>query len=196
MHACRHGVARTHLIDREVDGGLLLELFTRDGVGTMVSSNPYDTTRRATIEDVGGILELIRPLEQEGALVRRSREKLEMEIGRFFVVERDGTVIGCAAAYPLSDSDAVELACLAVHPEYRDRERRRGDQLLDAILEEARHLGASRLVVLTTQAAHWFQERGFEPAEIDDLPDEKQALYNYSRNSKVLARPLDPSPNG
>lgn len=188
IHACRNGVPRTHLLDLRLDGALLIELFTRDGIGTLISSEPYEHTRRATIDDVGGILALIKPMEEDGSLVRRSREKLETDIERFFVMERDGAIIGCAAAHSLVAEQVVELACLAVHPDYRKGQR--GEVLLQAIEQEARALGAHRLFVLTTRAAHWFMERGFAPAAIEDLPVARQALYNYQRNSRVLIKAL------
>ena len=187
-HACRNGVKRVHLLRRALDGALLQELFTRDGVATMVNADPYDITRKATIEDVGGILELIEPLERHGALVRRSREKLEMEIGRFLVMERDGTIIACAAVYPFDNGRAVELACVAVHPDYRKAGR--GDQLFDDAEREARAAGAECVFVLSTQATQWFQERGFAPATVEDLPTDRREFYNYTRRSKVLVKRL------
>jgi amino-acid N-acetyltransferase len=188
IHACLNGVQRVHLLDRHEDGVLLLELFTRDGVGTMVSADPYEALRRATIEDVGGILELIRPLEEAGVLVRRAREKLEQEIDRFAVLERDGAVIASAALYPMEDPGMVELACLAVAPPYRRAGL--GDRLLRHAEQEARASGATRLVVLTTHTAHWFRERGFVSADPDALPLERKAAYNFQRNSKVLVKAL------
>lgn len=188
IRACENGVQRTHLLDRRVDGALLLELYTRDGIGTMVNADPYDNTRRATIRDVGGILNLIQPLERDGRLVRRSRRKLEQEIERFFVMERDGMIIACAAAYPFVEEEVVELACLAVHPAYANAGR--GDVLLEAAEKEALAHGAKRLFVLTTQAEHWFIEHGFRAAAIADLPITRRAMYNYKRNSKVLIKPL------
>lgn len=186
--AARRGVRRTHLVGRATDGALLLELFTRDGVGTLVTTEIYEGLRQATIDDVGGILELIEPLEAEGALVRRSRELLEMEIGHFLVVERDGMVTACAALYPYADEKVGELACLAVHPDYRGEGR--GDTLLAAIEERALQAGIRRLFVLTTRTAHWFRERGFAPAAVDDLPVRRRDLYNYQRKSKVFIKPL------
>ena len=188
VRACRHGVNRVHLLNQEIDGALLQELFTRDGVGTMINADAYDAIRHAGVDDVGGILELIRPLEEAGVLVRRSREKLETEVGYFHVVERDNVVVACAAAYPYAEERVVELACLAVHDDYRNGGR--GDALLAAIEREARTLGAERLFVLTTQTSHWFRERGFEDGAIEDLPVQRQSLYNYQRNSKVLIKKL------
>lgn len=188
IFACSKGVGRAHLINRHVDGSLLMELFTRDGIGTLVSSETFEDIRQATIADVGGILELIEPLEQEGVLVRRGRERLEMEIDHFTVIERDGTTIACAALYPFSEEGCGELACLAVHPEYR--KQRRGDELLEYIERQARTMGIKRLFVLTTRTAHWFRERGFNEASLDELPMQRQELYNYQRRSKVFIKTL------
>lgn len=186
--ACIQGVKRVHLISRHIDGALLRELFTRDGIGTLITGQPFEELRPARIEDVTGILELLRPLEGRGVLVHRSRERLETEIDRFFVMERDGMTIACAAIYPYPADGMGELACVAVHPEYRKLDR--GDRLLGRMETIARRRGIGRLFVLTTQTAHWFRERGFEPASLKDLPMEKQALYNYRRNSKVFIKAL------
>jgi amino-acid N-acetyltransferase len=188
IHACQNGVKRTHLIDRRVDGGLLQELFTRDGIGTLITAGIYEKIRQGSIEDVGGILELIEPLESEGVLVRRSREQLELEIGNFTVVERDRTIIGCAALYPFKNDRMAELACLAVHPTYRNTGR--GDELLATIEKNAKQSGIDRLFILTTHTSQWFQERGYEPAALESLPMERQALYNYQRRSKVFIKTL------
>ncbi|TFH49436.1 MAG: amino-acid N-acetyltransferase [Lysobacterales bacterium] len=188
VRACVNGVARTHLLDYQVDGVLLLELFTRDGVGTMVSAEAYDTRRRATVEDIGGILELIGPLEEGGTLVRRSRDKIETSIADFLVLERDGAIIACTAIHRFGSDGVAELACLAVDDAYRRSGR--GDFLLSQVENEVRADGIGRLFVLTTQATHWFKERGFEDASIADLPVERQELYNYERGSKVLIKTL------
>ena len=186
--ACAQGVRRVHLIDRRRDGALLRELFTRDGIGTLITSEPFEAVRPASIDDVAGILELLRPLEESGVLVRRSRERLETEIERFFLMERDGLVIACAALYCYPRDGMAELACVAVHPDYRNRGR--GDLLLERLAGLARTRHIQRLFVLTTQTAHWFLERGFRPAGLADLPMEKQALYNLRRNSKVFIKIL------
>jgi amino-acid N-acetyltransferase len=188
LAACRKGVRRAHLINRHTDGALLQELFTRDGVGTLVSGDAFEGTRPATLNDIGGILELIAPLEEEGILVRRSRERLEMEIDHFSVIERDGTVIACAAMYPFPGEQVAELACLVVHPDYQDKGK--GEWLLEYTERLAKQQGVKKLFVLTTRAEHWFREQGFEAAELSDLPVEKQALYNWQRKSKVFIRVL------
>jgi amino-acid N-acetyltransferase len=188
LRACQAGVRRVHLLSRRLDGALLLELFTRDGVGAMITGDIYEGLRPAAIDDVVGLLELIQPLEDDGTLVRRSRERLEMEIGCFSLLERDGAVIGCAALYPFPEERLGELACVAVHPDYRNSGR--ADALLHCIERQAREQGLHRLFVLTTRAAHWFRERGFEPAEVADLPVGKQTLYNWQRRSKVFIKTL------
>ena len=190
VRAARNGVRRTHVLPRRVDGVLLRELFTRDGCGTLISREQWETIRRATIEDVGGILELIEPLEEAGVLVRRSRERIETEIDRFTVIERDGTIIACAALYPFPEARMAELACLAVHPDYRNQGR--GDQLLERLEQEARQAGIEALFVLTTRTAHWFRERGFQPAELSRLPGRRKDLYNWQRRSRLFIKPLEP----
>ncbi|PXX15198.1 N-acetylglutamate synthase [Nitrosomonas ureae] len=186
--ACEMGVTRTHLISRHNDGAILQELFTHHGIGTMISQETLQTLRKAKIEDVGGILQLIEPLEAEGILVRRSRELLEIEIDRFTVLEHDGSMLGCAALYPFSEEHAGELACLAIHPNYRDRGY--GSHLLKHIEKETMSQNIYTLFVLTTHAAHWFIEHGFSEATTAELPPAKQNLYNYQRRSKVLIKHL------
>ncbi|HCB12640.1 MAG TPA: amino-acid N-acetyltransferase [Gammaproteobacteria bacterium] len=188
LRAGQAGVRRVHLLSRRVDGALLLELFTRDGVGALIAADIYEGLRTATIDDVGGLLELIQPLEEDGTLVRRSRERLEMEIERFVLLERDGAIIGCAALYPFSGERLGELACVAMHPHYRNLGR--ADALLSFIERQARAEGLQRLFVLTTRTAHWFREHDFEPAEVSDLPMGKQGLYNWQRRSKVFIKSL------
>lgn len=187
--ACNQGVSRVHILNQATDGVLLAELFTRDGAGTLISAAPYELTRNASIDDVGGILELIQPLEDAGTLVKRSRELLEQEIGRFSVIERDGTIIACAALYPFEKEGIGELACVAVHPEYRKGGR--GDVLLGHIEQQAQKSELSGLFVLTTRSAHWFRERGFSNADLKNLPKRKRDMYNWQRGSKVFVKPLD-----
>jgi amino-acid N-acetyltransferase len=186
--ACRAGVARSHIVSYSTDGALLAELFTRAGSGTLVSQEQFEQLREASIEDVGGLIELISPLEEQGILVRRSREVLEREIEQFSIVEREGLIIACAALYPIADSTAGELACLAVNPDYRHGAR--GDDLLERIEQRARAQGLQTLFVLTTRTAHWFRERGFEPSSVEQLPAARASLYNNQRNSKVFAKAL------
>jgi len=188
VKACNAGVQRVHLLDRFVDGALLQELFSRDGAGTLISATSFETTRQANIEDVGGIIELIQPLEDNGTLVKRSREHLEIEIDHLTVMERDGSIVACASLYPYPENQVGELACLAVSADYQDKGR--GEHLLSIIEQQAKSVGLTSLCVLTTQTAHWFLEHGFKTAEISELPVKKQSLYNYQRNAKVFIKSL------
>ncbi|MDH5259245.1 MAG: amino-acid N-acetyltransferase, partial [Gammaproteobacteria bacterium] len=167
----------------------LLELFSRNGIGTLITEDNYDLVRQAKIDDVGGIFEIIEPLEREGILVRRSREILEIEIEHFTVMERDGMIIACTAATYYPEDNLTELGCLAVHPDYRHQNR--GDLLLSIIEKQSLRNGIDRLFVLTSQTSHWFAERGFKQGSINDLPLKKQSLYNYQRNSSVFIKTID-----
>jgi amino-acid N-acetyltransferase len=184
LGALAAGVARAHLLSRRSAGATLLELFTHSGVGTMITAEPMQQLREARIEDVGGILALIEPLEADGTLVKRGRERLEREIGNFQVIEHDGVIVGCAALYPFAGDKAAELACLAVAPDAR--EAGHGERLLRACEARAHALKIRKLFALTTRAEHWFVEQGFKRAEPSALPGERQTLYNWKRGSKVF----------
>lgn len=187
LRCVRQGVPRIHLINYQTDGALLQELFTREGKGTLISQEAYDQLRPANIDDVAGILDLLKPLEDEGVLVRRSRELLETEIDRFYVIDRDGFITACAALYPHSE-DRAELACVAVHKDYRGGSR--GQRLLVQIEQAAKRKSIKQLFVLTTRTAHWFIENGFKAGSVQELPQEKQQLYNFQRNSKIFFKSL------
>lgn len=184
--ACRRGVRRSHLLDAELDGCLFRELFTRDGCGTMVTTDGYDGLRRATPDDLLGLEQLIRPLEAQGALVPRAREQLERDVEQYIVIERDGLIVACAAMF--NHNGSCELACLATHIDYRNAGH--AEQLLRHLEQQAQTSNASALFVLTTQTTHWFKERGFKPGKLEDLPTGKRELYNYKRNSKIMLKTL------
>lgn len=188
VRASKGGVTRTHLVPRGVDGAILMELFSYSGIGTMISEASLETLREASIDDVGGVVKLIEPLEADGTLVRRGREKLESEISQFIVVDHDGVIAGCAALYPFAREGAAEMACFVVAPNYRGRNY--GEQLLARIETKARQLRIKRLFVLTTRTAHWFIEHGFAESSLDDLPEAKQALYNFQRQSKIFVKKI------
>jgi len=188
IQSCQAGVDRVHLINRTIDGALLLELFSRDGIGALISSTPFEELRPANLNDIGGILELIKPLEQQGILTKRSREKIEMEIADYIVIERDGLIIGCTALHPVDQQPFGAIACLAVHPDYQGSAR--GNRMLEYVYRRARQLGLKKLFVLSTQTMHWFIERGFLSSDITQLPDQLKALYNPQRNSKILFKEI------
>lgn len=187
--ACENGVPRSHLISYSQDGALLGELFTREGEGTLLLHDASEVIRTAAIEDIPGLLDIIAPLEEAGVLVKRSRELLETEIARFtLVVNPENLVVACAALYPFADHRAGELACVATHPDYKNQGV--AGRLLAHIEQQARAAGLEELFVLTTQAAHWFLEKGFARADLEQLPAPRKALYNYQRNSKIFVKHL------
>lgn len=186
--AITKGVERAHVVSYTEDGALLKELFTRDGSGTLITNQELETLRVARDKDAGRLLHILKPLEQDGTLAKRSRKQLEQELNRFIVIEKENLLIGCAALYPIPNSTAGELACLAIRDAYRSGGR--GDRLLREIEANAMDQGLDTLFVLTTKTAHWFLERGFEPAEVDELPRSRQTPYNLQRNSKVFRKHL------
>jgi amino-acid N-acetyltransferase len=188
LRAVRGSVGRAHLISRRAEGATLLELFTHSGVGTMITADPVEKLRPAKIDDVGGILALIEPLEADGTLVKRSRERLEHEIANFEVIEHDGRILACAALYPYPEERSAELACLAVAPEVRDAGY--GERLLLACEARAREARIRRVFALTTRAQHWFIAQGFREAGVSVLPEKRQALYNWKRGSKIFLKRL------
>ena len=188
LRSVRGGVTRAHLVSRRADGATLLELFTHSGVGAMITADPVERLRPAKIEDAGGILALIEPLEADGTLVKRGRERLEREIGNFQVIEHDGAILGCAALYPFADAKSAELACLAVAPEARDAGY--GERLLHACEARAKAMKLRRLFALTTRAQHWFVAQGFRENGVDMLPEQRKALYNWKRGSKIFLKRL------
>ncbi len=185
--AVRGGVGRCHLLGAGIDGAILTELMTTDGTGTLIASQPAAPVRQARVDDLPGLIHLLAPMEEQGALVQRSRDKLEAEINHFFVIEQDGRILGSAALYPL-ETGCAELAALAV--DHATTEQSIGTKLLKHIEEQARTLSIQTLFVLTTQASDWFKERGFEMSSVEALPENRQALYNYQRNSLILKKEL------
>lgn len=188
IHACTHGVHRVHLLSFVQDGAMIAELFTTDGHGTMISQSDYDHIRAATALDIIGIMAIIHPLEEEGILVARSRERLEEQIEDFSVMERDGQIIGCVALHDL-DEDSAELASLALHGDYRSGER--GTKLLQFVEHAAKILGKKQLFALTTRTLHWFIEHGYQEISPTALPPKRHEAWHNGRNSKVLVKMLD-----
>lgn len=180
-------VERTHILPFAKDGALIEELFTRDGLGTMITCTPYDKIRPAHLGDVVGLLNLLKPLEEAGILIPRPQYRLEADIEYYTVIERDGMVMGCAALYPL-DETCAELASIAIHPDYRGSSR--GDDLLQFIEARAKQDGFISLFALTTHTSHWFIEHGFVETDVFALPADRQIRYNNGRNSKILIKHL------
>lgn len=187
QRAIKSGIGRVHLLPHDQDGALLEELFTHDGISTMIAASDIEHLREATLDDVASILQLIDPLQDDGILVARGREVIERDITHFSVIEHDKVLFGCAAlfSYP---NDTGELSCLAVAPEVQGSGD--GERLLKRIEARAKASGLKRLFVLTTRTEHWFLKRGFVRASVDDLPSERRELYNWERKSMVLIKTL------
>lgn len=185
MNAVENGVQRTQILSGRHDGALLKELFTREGVGTSIAQNAFVHIRQAQSSDIPHIMAMIRPLEEQGILLRRSREYLENHIGSFSVLEHDKNIYGCVALKTFAEPDCGELACLVVSPDAR--EGGYGNLLLEHLFQQARNKHIKRLFALSTHTGEWFIERGFQVAHVQDLPQERQQSYHESgRNSKVF----------
>ena len=127
VRACRGGVERSHILPFAVDGALLMEVFTHDGIGTMVVDEKLESLRQATPDDIGGVLQLIEPFERDGTLVKRDRTEIERDIADYTVIEHDGVIFGCAALYPYPEAKTGEMAALTVSPAGAEPGRRRAD---------------------------------------------------------------------
>ena len=193
VDACRGGVERVHLLIEDDPNALLSELFTRDGSGSLVTAERWENSRTASIEDVGGIIALVKPLQDNGTLATRSREQLELDIENFVVCERDGMVVACAALYMSStesddESASAEIACVVTHPDYRGEGR--AERLITQLENKARDAQFKRVLLLSTRTGHWFVERGYAETSLDKLPASRQSSYNRQRNSKLFVKAL------
>ena len=186
--ACDSGVPRSHLISYALDGGLLKELYTHDGIGTLISPDEYEQIKTAEGHDLAGILELIRPLQQAGVLAERSNEEVERTLDKFTVITKDSRVIACAALLDNASDKIAEIASVATHPDYRDSGH--GERLVAALIDAARQSELERVYVRTTQTGHWFQELGFTMSLLDELPEAEKQKANVDRNSNILVRAL------
>jgi amino-acid N-acetyltransferase len=188
VRACRGGVERSHILPFAMDGALLMEVFTHDGIGTMVVDEKLESLREATSDDIGGVLQLIEPFEQDGTLVKRSRTEIERDIGHYTVIEHDGVIFGCAALYPYPEAKTAEMAALTVSPEVQSQGD--GERILKRVEQRARAMGLESIFVLTTRTMHWFIKRGFNQVDPDWLPDARKRKYNWDRRSQVLVKKL------
>jgi len=188
VKACRAGVERSHILPFAVDGALLQEVYTHDGIGTMVVDEKLESLREATADDIGGILQLIEPFEQDGTLVKRDRTEIERDISRYIVIEHDGVIFGCAALYPYPEEGTAEMAALTVTPGVQGQGD--GERMLKRIEQRARAMGLTSIFVLTTRTMHWFLKRGFQQVDADSLPEARKAKYSHDRRSRVLLKKL------
>jgi amino-acid N-acetyltransferase len=188
VKACEGGVERSHILPFAVDGSLLMEIFTHDGIGTMVVDEKLESLREATADDVGGILALIEPFERDGTLVKRDRTEIERDIGNYTLIEHDGVIFGCAALMPYPEARTGEMAALTVSPLVQGQGD--GERILKRVEQRARALGLDSLFVLTTRTMHWFAKRGFQQVDAEWLPDARKRKYNWDRRSQVLVKHL------
>ncbi|MCB9496184.1 MAG: amino-acid N-acetyltransferase [Fibrobacteria bacterium] len=187
VEACRKGVRRTHIVDGQEDGALLREVFSQDGIGTMVYANEYDHIRRATLTDVQDIQRLQEPYVKQGVLVPRSADVIAAKIADYAVYEVDGFVQGGAALHLFPDGSA-EIAAVAVSEHLRRWGI--GRKLVQYLMDRAHRLGLDRVFLLTTQTSDWFAELGFVRGDLGDLPQEKAATYSHQRGSLIFVRTL------
>jgi amino-acid N-acetyltransferase len=188
VKAGKNGVERVHIIPYKLDGALLMEVFTHDGVGTMIVDEKLESLREATVDDVGGILQLIEPFEKDGTLVKRDRTEIERDIDQYTVIEHDGVIFGCASLHPYPEAHTAEMAALTVSPAVQGSGD--GERILKRIEQRARAMGLDSLFVLTTRTMHWFIKRGFAQVDADWLPEARKRKYNWDRRSVVLVKPL------
>jgi len=188
VKACKAGIERSHIIPFAVDGALLLEVYVHDGIGTMVVDEKLEELREATADDVGGILQLIEPFENDGTLVKRNRTEIERDIGHYTIVEHDGVIFACAALYPYPEAATGEMAAVTVSPQAQGQGD--GEKLLKRIEQRARIMGLKSIFVLTTRTMHWFIKRGFVQVDPDWLPEARKKKYNWDRKSMVLVKKL------
>jgi amino-acid N-acetyltransferase len=186
--ACEGGVERSHILPFAADGALLLEVFTHDGIGTMVVDEKLESLREATVDDVGGVLQLIEPFERDGTLARRERTEIERDIGSFTVIEHDGIIFGCAALSPYAEQRTGEMAALTVSP--LSQGQGDGERILKRVEQRAKAMGLQSIFVLTTRTMHWFIKRGFQQVDADWLPDARKRKYNWDRRSQVLVKKI------
>ena len=188
VKACKGGVERSHIIPFAVDGSILLEVYVHDGIGTMVVDEKLESLREATVDDVGGILQLIEPFEKDGTLVTRSRTEIERDVGCYTVIEHDGVIFACAALYDYPERKTAEMAALTVSPQVQGQGD--GERVLKRIEQRARAAKLDSIFVLTTRTTHWFLKRGFVRMDPDWLPEERKRKYNWDRKSLVLVKKL------
>ena len=190
INAVNAGVPRVHLMSYEHDGALLQELYTIDGIGTLILKNDFERIREANKNDISSISEMISPLENEGILVKRNHENLLNELSFFSVVERENIITAVGALYIYQDKNCKigEIACLTTHQNYRNKNQ--GKKLLSYLEKKAKSSSLNLIFILTTQTADWFIDQVYNQGNIDDLPLEKKSLYNYQRNSKIFIKKL------
>jgi amino-acid N-acetyltransferase len=188
--ACRAGVQRVHIINGCVDEGLLAEVFSNEGIGTLIYANEYQQVRRAMKKDVRHILTLTKGSVESEELVKRTRSNIEKNLGDYYIFEIDKNPVACVALHIFPEHGKGELACLYVNPSHENQGI--GRKLIQFIENKAREMGLNELLTLSTQAFTYFQSKaGFTEGSPNDLPPARREKYDQSgRNSKVLVKKL------
>jgi amino-acid N-acetyltransferase len=190
IEACKAGVPRVHIINGKVDEGLLAEVFSNDGIGTLIYANEYQQIRRAMKKDVRAIQLLTKAAVESDELVKRTRAVIEKSLGDYYIFEIDKNPVACVALHVYPEQKKGELACLYVNPSYENQGI--GRKLIQFVENKAREMGLIELLTLSTQAFTYFQSKGgFAEGTPDDLPPARAKIYEQSgRNSKVLVKKL------
>ena len=188
--ACKAGIPRVHVINGKVDEGLLAEVFSNEGIGTLIYANEYQQIRRAMKKDVRAIQLLTKAAVESEELVKRTRATIEKNLADYFIFEIDKNPVACVALHVYPEQKKGELACLYVNPLHENRGI--GRKLIQFVENKAREMGLNELLTLSTQAFTYFQSKGgFSEGTPDDLPPARREKYNQSgRNSKVLVKKL------
>jgi len=188
--ACKAGVQRVHIINGRVEEGLLAEVFSNEGIGTLVYANEYQQIRRARRKDVRSIQSLIDDSVASEELLPRSRGDIERQLDDYYLFEVDRNPIACVALHPYPAHGMAELACLFVRPTHENQGI--GRKMTQFVENRAREMGLSRLLALSTQAFSYFQSKGgFVEGSPDDLPPDRRERYEASgRRSKILVKTL------
>lgn len=181
--ACTGGVERAHIVDARRDGVILEEVFTNQGVGTMVHRAPFESLRPMSDEDIPAVIRLMRPAVERGVLVERSVEDLQQAQSDYVVYAADGQVVGCGALHGWND-ECAEIAALTADGDKAYKGV--GERILQYLIEQARQQGFAWVFVLTTQTADWFARYGFTHASVEQLPEQRRATYNQQRRSRIL----------
>ena len=180
--ACKQGVTRVHLVDGNLDGVLLSEIFSDLGSGTMIYTNNYGKIRAMTHTDIPAVLAVMRPFVESGKLLPRTEDSLAVALNDYVVYELDGGVHACASLHMYPD-DQAEIAAVAVDENFAHMGI--GPKLIEELLARAKQKNAKSVFIMTTQAADWFERLGFVEDKIDSLPSERRAIWTPERNSKV-----------